>query len=173
MDPHQETVKAFNAYLSVAVVLSEDLMELLDSETQTDSWRRNYIRAVSALVEGTTHCLRRLAQVGVKIDPSRITPAEKEALNSGLGLTASERVKHTFCAVHSMFSLGVDPNQPERWEDARTLLEKNDQLVHPRSETDLVIEQEVWPTLESGANWLTELHFGIAKSIRSHYVARS
>lgn len=173
MDPHQNIVEAFNAYLSVAVILSEDLMHLLEFEIESESWRRNYIRTVSSLVEGTTHCLRELARIGEEVDPTAISGREKESLKSGLGLSASQRVELTFRATHTMFQLGIDPDQPQRWEDARMLLEKNDQLAHPKSVDDLAIPEHSWLTLEAGAKWLTELHFGIVGSIRRKYVAGS
>lgn len=54
---------AFDNYFALSNELREDLSALLDSESDSQHWRRNYIRVSASLIEGYAHCFREMCAV--------------------------------------------------------------------------------------------------------------
>jgi len=66
MEIQKQFIEAFNNYLALGKVLAADLVEISESEDDTAYWRRNYVRIVSSLLEGYSHCFRKMAAIGLK-----------------------------------------------------------------------------------------------------------
>lgn len=48
---------AFENYFALSYLLRDDLVALLETESESQHWRRNYIRVSASLVEGYAHLL--------------------------------------------------------------------------------------------------------------------
>ena len=64
---------AFHNYLKLTALLHEDLEAMLSTEETSLHWRRNFVRASAALLEGHAHCLRQMCVVGLECDAPTIT----------------------------------------------------------------------------------------------------
>ena len=58
VSPQKQMTIALDNYLDLSSVLQADMSALLDCETGTQHWRRNFIRVSASLIEGYAHCIR-------------------------------------------------------------------------------------------------------------------
>jgi hypothetical protein len=124
----QRMAAAFSNFIDLGYVLMSDIMELTEteSESRSQSWRRNYIRASIALVEGFGHCLREICAVGCSAcsTPS-ISPKEHQVLNAENDFDTGERIKLTLRVAYKLFELQPAPNFAGReWTQARWALRR-------------------------------------------------
>jgi len=162
--------EAFDNYLQLSEILTSDLMEISDTETNDASWKRNYIRVVAALIEGDSFCFKQMAAIGLECDSPIITSKEQKALTSGVGFTAIEQIKLVLRAIYKMFDLGSLPDfSGTDWENAISMFDKRHCLMHPKSPKDLEISDAAWPVFYSGAVWLIKQHFNVTRLIHEKY----
>ena len=137
MEIQDKMDQAFDNYLSLSYKLSEDFDQYLDTEIETEGWRRNYIRIVVALVEGYSNCFREMAVLGLDVEHPTLSAKEAKALKTGFGYSASERIKYTLRATYKMFELSPIPDfggkQWEKWccfliKDTLLLTQRNQQI---------------------------------------------
>ncbi len=165
--------QAFANYLNLAEILRSDLLEMVEKEKGHETWKRNYIRVVAALIEGESFCFRQMAAVGLEFDVSSLTQNEKKALQSSVGFSATDQIKLVLRAAYKMFNLGVLPDfGGEDWLKATEMFDKRHRLMHPKIPADLRITDEEWPRLYEGATWLLEQHFKVTGLLYSKYVKK-
>ena len=163
--------QAFDNYLGLAVKLSEDFNQYLDTEIETENWRRNYIRVVVALVEGYSNCFREMAVIGLEVEHPELSKKEEKSLRTGFGFSANERLKYTLRATYKMFSLSPIPDFGGKdWEKVNDLIDKRHSLTHPKEPSDLDVTNEAWLQYRISANWIINCHFNVAKLLHEKYV---
>lgn len=119
MHAQERMNQTFANYLNLAEILSSDLLEMVESEMNHETWKRNYIRVVAALIEGDSFCFRRMAAVGLEFDASCLTENERKALRSGVSFSATDQIKLVLRATYKMFDLGKPPDfSGEDWQKA-------------------------------------------------------
>lgn len=160
----QQMSDAFNNYIDLAYVLVEDLDKLTENEENSASWRRNYVRIATSLIEGYGHCFRELSAVALKLEHPPISKLEENAIKSGFGLTSPERAKLTLSATYKLFDISSLPNfEDYEWDKAMEIFEKGNQIMHPKTCDDLEISDESFSKLRESANWLIKHHFQVFK----------
>jgi hypothetical protein len=160
-------VAAFNNFIDLGFILMSDILELTetDYESRSPSWRRNYIRASIALIEGYGHCLREMCAVGVSAcsTPS-ISPKERQVLHDESGFDTSERIKLTLRTAYKLFELRPTPDFAGRdWTQAKWALRKRHLLMHPKTPADMDIPDDLWKQLAPAMDWLIDQHFTFLK----------
>lgn len=105
MDLQSQMDNAFDNYLKLSEILSSDHLEISESETDDESWKRNYIRVVAALIEGDSYCFREMSAIGLQCESPTITKKEEKALKIGIGVTAIEQIKLVLRATYKMFRI--------------------------------------------------------------------
>jgi hypothetical protein len=136
-------------------MLIGDLNALLHIADEDQHWRRNFIRASVALVEGYSHCLREMCAVSFECEAPKLTRKEEEVLRSEDRFPASDRVRLTLRAAYKLFQLVPAPNfGGEEWSGAQRMLRKRDSLMHPRTPNDLAVTDELWDEIRQDASWL-------------------
>lgn len=174
IDLEKRMVEELNNYLNLSEILSSDLMEITENESNDESWKRNYIRVVSALLEGDSYCFKQMSVIGLECESPTITKKEEKALKSGIGFTAIEQIKLVLRATYKMFNLGTPPDfSAQEWKDSITFFNKRHSLMHPKSPSDLEIPDSEWPNIRNGANWLIKQHFNITKLIYDKYAKKN
>jgi hypothetical protein len=161
---------AFDNYFALSDILREDLLALLESESNSQHWRRNYVRVSAALIEGYAHCLRNMCAVSFDCVAPSIATKEAEVIRSERNFDANERIKLTLRVAYKLFELEPAPNfgGPE-WPRAQRVLAKRHLLMHPKSPADLEISDAVWSELREDVTWLVEQLFNfIAALQRKH-----
>jgi hypothetical protein len=162
----QQMDAAFDKYFAMSKMLGADVELLLQDESDTQSSRRNFIRAASTLVEGYTHCFREMCAVGVVTSPASLSEEEVKALTFERKLGSIERTKLTVRATYKLFELPDVPNFGVRgWEQAQRLLDKRDRLMHPKSVQDLEVADDEWNDIHLGVEWLFEQLFGFMEQL--------
>lgn len=161
---------AFSNFIDLAYVLMSDIMELTetDYESRSQSWRRNYVRASIALIEGYGHCLREICAVGVSAcSMPSISPKERQVLHAESGFDTSERIKLTLRVAYKLFELHPAPDLAGReWTQAKWALQKRHLLMHPKTPADMDIPDELWKQLRAATDWLIDQHFSFLKLLR-------
>ncbi len=174
MDIEQRMGEALDNYLALSYLLSEDFDKFLDTENDSQGWRRNYIRIVVALIEGYSHCFSEMAVLGLECSHPDLSNKERKALESGFGFSASERVKYTLKATYKMFDLSPVPEfGSEDWEKALVVFDKRHSITHPKVPGDLEITDQSWDSIRKASNWLMKCHFDVAKILYEKHIQKN
>lgn len=159
---------AFDRYFAMSPMLRDDINHLFSGDDNSQSDRRNFIRAASALIEGYTNCFREMCQVGLETGRGTLNDKEVRALTDERTFSSVDRLKYTLRAVYKLFQL---PSIPEfgkaGWTDAQALIEKRDKVLHPRSIEDLAVTDDLWTQLRSGLVWVFQQLFGFIEQLAS------
>jgi hypothetical protein len=152
---------AFDNYFALSEVLREDLNALLGAELDSQASQRNFIRAAAAMIEGYTHCIRKMCLVGLQSDAPTLTAKEGAALKSERGVDTNDRYKLTVLAAYKMFDLSPVPDfGGKQWASAQEVLNKRHLLMHPKAPSDLAIANSSWPAIIVDVAWLMQQLFG-------------
>jgi hypothetical protein len=168
--PQERMDAAFDNYLALSDLLRKDLLALLEAESESPHWRRNFIRVSAALIEGHAHCLREMCAVSFECVAPDISSRETEILRSERNFDANERIKLTLRTAHKLFDLQPAPNFGGlEWPRAKRVLEKRHLLMHPKTPSDLDIPNELWNELRADVTWLLEQFFNFTASLQSKH----
>ncbi|HSH88214.1 MAG TPA: hypothetical protein VK958_13300 [Methylophilus sp.] len=170
MTPQERMDAAFDNYFALSNELRGDLIALLDSESDTQHWRRNYVRVSASLIEGYAHCFREMCAVSFECVSPELSTKEKQALLSEKGISANERIKRTLKVAYKLFELQPAPNfgGPE-WQKAQRVLEKRHLLMHPKTPTDLFVSDALWSELREDVTWLVEHLFRFVAALQAKF----
>jgi hypothetical protein len=166
----RELDSAFSNYLKLTATLRGDMDAMLDEEHVSLHWRRNFVRASAALLEGHAHCLRRMCAVGMSIDASAFSKKERQAITNEGGISANERLKWTLRAAYKLFSLQPLPRfDGAEWRNAQKVMLKRHKLMHPQRPSDLGIADSTWRALRRGIVWLMKQFFDFLSLSQAKY----
>lgn len=161
---------AFRNYLSLSPILQGDLEALLATETNAPHWRRNFVRASAALIEGYAHCLRDMCAISFECSASKISKDEAEVLKSEGSFSANDRVKFTLRVAYKLFQLSPAPQfGGNEWPSAQRVLRKRNCIMHPKTPEDLEISDELWTELREGVLWLFRQFFDFFALLKEKY----
>jgi hypothetical protein len=151
---------AFDNYFALSDILREDLAVLLDSETDSQHWRRNYVRVGAALIEGCAHCLREMCVVSFECLAPTISPKETKVLHSEQSFDANKRIKYTLRVAYKLFGVQPTPNfGGQEWQRAQRIFGRRHLLMHPKCPADLEIPDDLWDELREDVTWMIERLF--------------
>lgn len=161
---------AFDNYLELSSIMRTDLAALLDSETDSQSWHRNFIRVSASLIEGYAHCFREMCAVSFECIAPDLNLKEREVLCSERNFSANERIKRTLRLAYILFELELAPNfgGPE-WPRAQRVLLKRHALMHPKTPTDLEVPNELLLELHDDVTWLVEQLFNFVAALNEKH----
>lgn len=163
---------AFNNYFVLSDILREDLDELLKSESESQQWRRNYIRVSASLIEGHANCLREMCAISFECVATTICGNEAEVLKSERSFGANERIKFILRAAYKLFELQPAPDfGGTEWSRAKRVLKKRHLLMHPKKPVDLEIPESLWNELRNGITWLIEQLFNFTAMLQKKHSA--
>lgn len=163
---------AIDNYLKLSPMLRADVDELLDLNKDSQSWRRNFIRASSALMEGYVHGLREICVIRLTLAPDdlKLSSRDRKALINEELCSARQRLKSTIRMVYLCLELGAAPLfRGNSWLNAVAFLDKRNYLVHPKNSADLDVLDEDWASLYQGVVWIFEQLFLVFVLIQSKY----
>ncbi|MCW5574810.1 MAG: hypothetical protein KIT13_01830 [Burkholderiales bacterium] len=161
---------AFDNYFALSEILRQDLTTLLDGESDSQQWRRNYIRVSASLIEGYVHCLRDMCAVSFACTAPNISAKEVEAIQSERNFDANERLKLTLRAAYKLFELSPPPDfGGSEWLRAQRVLTKRHLLMHPKTPADLEIPDALWLELREDVTWLIEQLFNFISTLQKKY----
>lgn len=132
---------------------------LLDSENETQHWRRNFIRTSASLIEGYTHCYREMSAVSLACGEPEISTKELKILQSEKTNT-NERIKYTLSAAYKIFQLEPPPDfGGDKGNRIKRVFKKRDILMHPKTPADLEISDDLYNQIRDDVAWLMEQLF--------------
>lgn len=169
--PQELMDAAFDNYLKLSDLLRDDLAALLDTESESQHWRRNYIRVSASLIEGYAHCLREMCAVSFECVAPEIGKKETEVLRSERSFDANERIKLTLRVAYKLFELQQPaPNfgGPE-WPRAQRVLAKRHLLMHPKTPADLEVSDNLWNELRGDVTWMIEQLFNFISALNEKH----
>ncbi len=168
--PQELMDAAFDNYFALSDILIKDLQALLESESDSQHWRRNYIRVSASLIEGYAHCLREMCAVSFLCISPEINRKEEKLLRSEQSLEANERIKRTLRVAYKLFELQPPPNfGGSEWPRAQRILAKRHQIMHPKTPADLDISDELWEELYNDITWLLGQFFSFISTSEKKY----
>lgn len=163
---------AFDNYFALSKVLQDDLGVMLDIESDSQHWRRNYIRVSASLIEGYAHCLREMCAVSFECVAPEIGKKEADVLRSERSYDANERIKVTLRVAYKLFELQPAPNfGGSEWPRAQRVLEKRHLLMHPKNPADLEVPDYLWNELRGDVTWLIEQLFNFIAALQEKHGA--
>ncbi len=161
---------AFDNYFALSDILMKDLQDLLETESDSQHWRRNYIRVSASLIEGYAHCLREMCAVSFMCVAPKISQKEEKVLRSEQNLDANERIKRTLRVAYKLFELQPAPNFGGlEWPRAQRILAKRHLIMHPKNPADLNIPDELWEELYDDITWLIKQFFSFISALDKKY----
>jgi hypothetical protein len=168
--PQERMDAAFENYLALSEILREDLLALLESESDSQHWRRNYVRVGASLIEGYASSFRQMCAVSFECLAPEISKKEAEVLCAEQNFSANERIKLTLRVAHKLFELQTAPNfgGPE-WPRAQRVLSKRHLLMHPKTPADLDIPDALWSELHDDVIWLLQQLFNFVASVQKKH----
>jgi hypothetical protein len=170
ISPQQKMDEAFDNYFELSKILQADLNDLLDGESDSQTWRRNFIRSSAALIEGYAHCLREVSSVSFECVSPELSKKEIGVLNSESGFDANDRIKLTLRAAYKLFELSPAPNfGGNEWPRAQKVLLKRHLLMHPKVPSDLEISDEAWSEIREDVLWIYEQLFSFFSLVQEKY----
>lgn len=170
LNPHQQMDQAVRNYLELSVVLRDDLMQILNSESNSAPWRRNFIRITSSSIEGLIYAIREMSAVSKLCDSPKLGD-EKIAIDLNNRRSTIENFKDGLIAAHKLFEISPRPDFGTRnWEYARSFFDRRDGLMHPKSPKSLDVSEADWETLHTGAVWMLEQIFGFIEKLQNKFI---
>ena len=168
--PQERMDTSFDNYLALSEVLRSDVWALYETESDSQHWRRNFVRSSAVLIEGYSPCIREICAVGLECVAPEISKEEAKVVKSERGFDANERIKLTLRAAYKLFELELTPNfEGHEWPCARRVIEKRHLLMHPQKPADLDVPNELWLELRDGVEWLLKQHFDFIAAIEEKY----
>jgi hypothetical protein len=165
---------AFDNYLKLTTILYKDMESMLLTESNSQQWRRNFIRASAALLEGEAHCLREMCLVGLRCNAPALTKKERSAITDAYGSDANNRLKLTLRAAYKLFSLQPAPDfSGTEWVRAQRVLRKRHRLMHPKRPRDLGMSDRTWSDMRRDTAWLMKQFFDFLYLGQQKYAANN
>ncbi len=162
--------EAWDNYFALSDVLRSDFKALLKSQSNSQYWKRNFIRVSVALMEGYAHCFRKVCAVSFVCDAPEISKKEKEVLQSEKLFGAKERFRRTLSVAYKVFELEPTPDFGGiEWNRAQQVLTIRDGLMHPKTPEDLYISDELWKEIWQDTTWLFEQIFAFVEAVHAKY----
>ena len=156
--------QAFDNYFPVSEALNSDVVMFLDinasdlTKEPDISWKRNFVRVIAAVIEGYSNMIRQIAEIEFINNPSELSKKEKQAILCGVASNSRERIKYTLSSSYKIFNFPSPEFGTEYWVTAQEGLKWRDNLMHPKSPTDLEIVSDSWARIYDGLVWLLEQH---------------
>jgi len=138
--------------------LLADVAQCLGQSFSRPESRRNFVRALAALFEGNTYCLRKICLVKLKTTaPRALSSAELETIVSGRSKDAETKIRHVLNGSYKLFeiSAAIDAKS-EEWKRVEQLLARRHRLVHPNTVADLEVTDDESRGAILTAAWLRE-----------------
>lgn len=163
---------AFDNYFKLSELLRLDLNTLLDVDSNSEYWRRNFIRITASLIEGHAHCLREVCSVGKNCIAPSISKKEISVIDDEANSDTATRIKLTLRAAYKLFDLSPFPDfSTKEWGDAKDLINKRHALMHPKTPEDLQISDTDWDSFYAGALWLMRQIFDFSLLLHQKYAS--
>ncbi len=150
---------AIDNYFALSDVLREDLLALLETESDSQHWRRNYVRVSASLIEGYAHCLREMCAVSFECVASEISENEVEVIRTERSPARGVQTVRTTTSAELW----------RPWPRARRVLNKRHLLMHPKTPADLEISNELWFELRDDVTWLVEQFFNFIAALQAKH----
>lgn len=161
---------AIDNYLALSDLLREDLRALLESESQSQHWRRNYVRVSASLIEGYANCFREMCAVCCECVTPKLNTKELTLLSAEQRFDANERIKRTLCVAYKLFGLLPAPTfDGLEWSRARRVMAKRHSLMHPKTPADLEIPDALWAEYRDGITSLLKQLFGFIAALQDKH----
>ena len=153
--PQQLFDAAFDNYIEMSCVLRDDLKALQKTQSVEQHWKRNFIRASAALFEGYTYCLREMCMVSFKCEAPKLNKEQTAVLKDERNFSAQDRIRLTLRAAYRLFELEPAPEFGDAgWTRAQGIFQKRHLLMHPKTATDLAVDDRCWIKSRDGVAWL-------------------
>ena len=163
-------------YLSLSNELRTDaemLLEVNESGLINESdirWQRNFVRTLVPIIEGCSHSIRQMEKVGLECGAQELSQKEQKVTKSPEDFDIKERIKYTLSGSFKIFQLCPYPNfGTTDWRNAKVGLDWRNDLMHPKTPSDLEITSASWPRIKSGLIWLYKQHCAFIEQLYNKY----
>lgn len=166
--------KVLNEWLEVSNLLSKDITSLVDAyqdDWSSQPFRRMFVRACWALIEGEVFCLKQFTLRACELGGKSLASTERKLLSEVLMLgddsgrikrkdvrgSTHENLKKTLKIATSKFELGWTPDFGNQgWTLLRRSLDLRHRITHPKITADLIISDGELDIHRSGFAWFLE-----------------
>ena len=164
---------AVDNYFLVSSILQDDIMSLLATENDTQHWRRNFIRASASLIEGYIYCLKQMCLVSLECTSPKISTKESKLLTTEKKDDTNTKIKLTLGMAYKIFQLKPAPNFSGReWFHAQKIMDKRHLLMHPKTPSDLEVNEHIWDKMRNDIIWLLTQLFNFFSLLKEKYSSK-
>ena len=179
--------KVFNKWFEVSNLLQEDILNLLDAyknDWSSQPFRRMFVRACWALIEGEVFRLKQLTLLACDLGGKSLAPddhvflSEVQMLGDDNGVvkrkpayeSTLENLKRTLKITSSKFELGWSPAfDNQGWEQLRRSLDLRDRITHPKFAAELTISDDELDLHRKGFEWFLETILKFQETLQQKY----
>lgn len=166
--------KVLNEWLEVSNTLYKDIKSLMNEyqdDWSSQPFRRMFVRACWALIEGEVFCLKQFTLRACELGGKSLTSSEHKLLSEVLMLgddsgrikredvrgSTHENLKQTLKIATSKFELGWTPDfSNQGWALLRRSLDLRHRITHPKIAAELAISDDELDLHRSGFAWFLE-----------------
>ncbi|MBX3303031.1 MAG: Ppx/GppA family phosphatase [Nitrospira sp.] len=166
--------KVLNEWLEVSNLLLADgqnLMDVYKNDWASQPFRRMFVRACWALIEGEVFCLKQFTLRACELGGKSLSFSEHKLLSEVLMLwcdngrvkredvreSAHENLKQTLKIATAKFELGWTPDfGNQSWEMLRRSLDLRHRVTHPKTAAELTISDDELDDHRKGVAWFLE-----------------
>jgi len=166
--------KVLNEWLEVSNTLHKDIKSLMNEyqdDWSSQPFRRMFVRACWALIEGEVFCLKQFTLRACELGGKSLTSSEHKLLSEVLMLgddsgrikredvrgSTHENLKQTLKIATSKFELGWTPDfSNQGWALLRRSLDLRHRITHPKIAAELAISDDELDLHRSGFAWFLE-----------------
>jgi len=164
----------YEDYFVLSETLKLDLDKLLDEESDSQTWRRNFVRTSWPMIEAYSSTLRNLCSVLDKHSKFDKSKRQKHLLANKATFSSVQRIKESMKLAFKIHELDEKPVfGDQNWQKLQKAVKVRNRITHPNSSRDLQISDKDWQQVYEGIVWLMHELFSFFNQVHSKYGPRA
>ena len=165
-----ELATVYDDYFELSKELQTDLDKILDDESDSPSWQRNFVRTAWPMIEAYSGTLRNLCSVLDKHSEFKKTKRQQHLLNGTAKFSSDQRIKESLKLAFRIHELDEKPVFGDKnWQNLQQATELRHRITHPNKSHDLHISEAEWNTAYEGITWLLRELFSFFNQVHTKY----
>ena len=170
----RELANVYEDYFEMSKKLQSDMNALVERESETPEWRRNFVRTSWPMIEAYASTLRNICSVISKHAGLKLSKRNRKLLEDESRLATTERLKQSLKLAFNMHELEVKPIFSDaNWLHLRQAIRVRDRLMHPKKSSDLDIAEDEWQEIFNGITWVLSELFSFFEQVHKQYGPRT
>ena len=169
-----ELSQVYEDYFLLSEVLKLDLDKLLDEESDSQIWRKNFVCTSWPMIEAYSNTPRNLCSVLDKHSEFDKSKRQRHLLANKANFSSVQRIKETLKLAFKIYELDEKPVfGDQNWQKLQKAVKVRNSITLPNSSNDLQITDKDWGLIYEGIIWLMRELFSFFDQVHSKYGPRT